>query len=170
MEGNRDCRIGPGTESQFFALLRSGLWNEVPDRHPFAYDVDWESLYRIASRQTVVPLVTDGVNRLPRAYLPVDPERLDPFLGDLMTTARRNHQLDAFIPKLFAALAGIPAVLVKGQSLAVDYPDPERRQPGDIDLLVPPSSYEAAKAVLLPNKGPGGGAGHLAPRSVFPEH
>ena len=150
MEGNRDCRIGPGTESQFFALLRSGLWNEVPDRHPFAYDVDWESLYRIASRQTVVPLVTDGVNRLPRAYLPVDPERLDPFLGDLMTTARRNRQLDAFIPELFAALAGIPAVLVKGQSLAVDYPEPDRRQPGDIDLLLSPASYEAAKTVLLP--------------------
>ena len=150
MEGNRDCRIGPGTESQFFALLRSGLWNEVPDRHPFADGVDWESLYRIASRQTVVPLVTDGVNRLPRAFLPVEPKRLDPFLGDLMATASRNRQLDAFIPKLFAALAGIPAVLVKGQSLAVDYPEPDRRQPGDIDLLLPPYSYEAAKTVLLP--------------------
>ena len=139
MEGNRDRRVGQGTDGQFFALLRSGLWNEVPDRHPFAVGVDWESLYRTASRQTVAPLVTDGINRLPRELLPVEPERLDPFLGDMMATARRNRQLDTFIPKLFAALAGIPAILVKGQSLAVDYPDPERRQPGDIDLLVPPS-------------------------------
>ena len=150
MEGNRDRRVGQGTDSQFFALLRSGLWNEVPERAPFTAGPDWEALYGLASAQTVVPLVTDGINRLPRELLPADPERLDPFIGSLMTTAERNRRLDAFIPKLFRALAGIPVVLVKGQSLAVDYPDPERRQPGDIDLLVPPASYEAVKAVLLP--------------------
>ena len=150
MEGNRDRRVGQGTDSQFFALLRSGLWNEVPERAYFASGTDWEALYHLAYAQTVVPLVTDGINRLPGELLPADPARLDPFLGSLMSTAQRNRQLDAFLPKLFGALDGIPAVLVKGQSLAVDYPDPERRQPGDIDLLLPPSSYEAAKAALLP--------------------
>jgi hypothetical protein len=150
MEGNRDCRVGQNTDSQFFALLRSGLWNEVPERAAFAGGVDWEALYRLAFAQTVVPLVTDGVNRLPQEFLPAEPERLDPFLGDMMATAKRNRQLDAFIPKLFGALQGIPTVLIKGQSLAQDYPDPERRQPGDIDLLLLPESYEAAKTVLLP--------------------
>ena len=150
MEGNRDCRVGQGTDSQFFALLRSGLWNEVPDRGPFAVGTDWEALYRLSFAQTVTPLVTDGINRLPRELLPAEPERLDPFLGDLMATAKRNRVLDAFIPKVFNALSGIPVVLVKGQSLAVDYPDPERRQPGDIDLLLLPSFYETAKSILLP--------------------
>ena len=150
MGGNRDSRIGKRTEDQFFALLRAGLWNEVPARDPFAGGVDWEALYRLAFAQTVVPLVTDGVNRLPQECLPAEPERLDPFLGDMMATAKRNRVLDAFIPKLFTALEGIPVVLVKGQSLAQDYPDPERRQPGDIDLLLLPESYEAAKAILLP--------------------
>ena len=150
MEGNRDCRVGQGTDSQFFALLRSVLWNEVPERLPFAGGADWEALHDLAYRQTVTPLVTDGINRLPKELLPAEPERLDPFLGDLMATANRNRVLDAFIPKLFDALAGIPVVLVKGQSLALDYPDPERRQPGDIDLLLLPSSYETAKDILLP--------------------
>ena len=150
MEGDRDRRIRERVDAQFFALLRSGLWNEVPERVPFEGGVDWETLYRLAFEQTSVPLVTDGVNRLPRELLPAEPERLDPFLGDLMATARRNRMLDGFIPKLFNALKGIPVVLVKGQSLAQDYPDPERRQPGDVDLLLLPSSYEAAKAVLLP--------------------
>lgn len=150
MEGNRDSRVGQGTDSQFFALLRAGLWNEVPARDCFTSGTDWEALYRLAAAQTVVPLVTDGINRLPRELLPAEPERLDPFIGSLMSTAKRNRRLDAFIPKLFTELGDIPAALVKGQSLAVDYPDPERRQPGDIDLLVPPSSYEAAKAALLP--------------------
>ena len=150
MEGDRDRRIGQKTDDQFFALLRSGLWNEVPERGLFAEGVDWEALYRLAAAQTVTPLVTDGINRLPRELLPAEPERMDPFLGDMMSTANRNHVLDAFVPKLFRALEGIPVVLVKGQSLAQDYPDPERRQPGDIDLLLLPESYEAAKAVLLP--------------------
>ena len=150
MEGNRHPGIAETTDRQFFALLRSGLWNEVPERAPFDGGVDWESLYRLAFEQTVGPLVTDGVNRLPKEYLPAEPERLDPFLGDMMATAQRNRVLDSFIPKVFHALRGIPVVLVKGQSLAKDYPDPERRQPGDIDLLLPPSSYAAAKEILLP--------------------
>ena len=150
MEGNRHPGIAETTDRQFFALLRSGLWNEVPERAPFDGGVDWESLYRLAFEQTVGPLVTDGVNRLPKEYLPAEPERLDPFLGDMMATAQRNRVLDSFIPKVFHALRGIPVVLVKGQSLAQDYPDPERRQPGDIDLLLPPSSYAAAKEILLP--------------------
>ena len=146
MEANRHSRVA----EPFFSLLRSGLWNEVPDSSLFAGETDWEGLYRLSYEQTVVPLVTDGINRLPKDRLPAEPERMDPFLGDMMVTAQRNTKLDAFIPKLFGALEGIPAVLVKGQSLAQDYPDPLRRQPGDIDLLVPPSSYEAAKAALLP--------------------
>ena len=150
MEGDRNRRVGQQTDSQFFALLRSGLWNVVPERAPFAGGVDWEALYELSRAQTVVPLVTDGVNRLPADVLPVDPERLDPFLGDMMATSNRNRVLDAFIPKMFRALEGIPVVLVKGQALAQDYPDPERRQPGDIDLLLLPESYEAAKAALLP--------------------
>ena len=146
-EGNRDRRR---VEDQFFALLRSGLWNEVPDRTLFAGGTDWEALYNLAFRQTVTGIVTDGIDRLPKDCLPPEPERLDPFLGDMMATARRNAKLDAFIPKVFDALQGIPVLLVKGQSLAQDYPDPARRQPGDIDLLLPPSSYGAAREVLLP--------------------
>ena len=150
MEGDRHPGIAETTDRQFFALLRSGLWNEVPERVPFAGGVDWKALYRLAFEQTLVPVVTDGVNRLSKEFLPADPELLDPFLGDMMATKKRNFTLDTFIPKLFNALNGIPVVLVKGQSLAQDYPDPERRQPGDIDLLLLPSSYEAAKEVLLP--------------------
>ena len=151
MEGNRHCRVTPEvTERQFFALLRSGIWNEVPDREAFGVPVDWEALHTLAYEQTVVPLVTDGINRLDASLLPADPERLDPFLGSMMSTAQRNTKMDAFIPHLFKALQGIPVVLIKGQSLALDYPDPARRQPGDIDLLLTPSSYEAAKERLLP--------------------
>ena len=104
VEGNRDHRR---VERQFFTLLRSGLWNEVPDRSLFdSGDTDWEALYRLAFEQTSVGIVTDGINRLPKECLPAEPERLDPFLGDMLSTARRNAQLDAFIPRVFKAQIG----------------------------------------------------------------
>lgn len=137
-------------ERQFFALLRAGLWNEVPGAELFTGGTDWEALYRLSFEQTVVGHVTDGINRLPQAVLPPEEERLDPFLGDMLTTAQRNGQLDRFIPGLFGALKSIPVLLIKGQGLGRDYLDPARRQPGDIDLLVRPQDYEAAKAILLP--------------------
>ena len=137
-------------ERQFFSLLRAGLWNEVPDAGLFGVDTDWEALYKLAYEQTVVGHVTDGINRLPRAVLPAREERLDPFLGDLLLTQQRNGALDRFIPVLFRALKAFPVLLIKGQGLARDYQDPSRRQPGDIDLLLRPQDYEAAKAILLP--------------------
>ena len=136
-------------ERQFFSLLRAGLWNEVPDAGLFGVDTDWEALYKLAYEQTVVGHVTDGINRLPRAVLPAREERLDPFLGDLLLTQQRNGALDRFIPVLFRALKAFPVLLIKGQGLARDYQDPTRRQPGDIDLLLQPQDYEAAKAILL---------------------
>ena len=149
MAGSRHHRLTE-TENQFFSLLRAGLWNEVPDASLFASGADWEGLYRLASEQTVVGHVTGGINRLGTECLPREPDRLDPFLGDLVATSRRNAKLDGFTAKLFDALEGVPAVLVKGQALAQDYLDPQVRQPGDIDILLPPQAYARAKEILLP--------------------
>lgn len=135
-------------ERQFFALLRSGLWNEVPDPSLFTGGADWNVIYRIAFEQTVVGHITDGINRLPQDLMP-PVEALDPFLGDVLATEKRNHQLDHFIPKLVEALEGIPVLLIKGQGIALDYLEPARRQPGDIDLLLMPESYPEARRILL---------------------
>ena len=136
-------------EQRFFALLRAGIWNTVPERELFTGKVDWEEIYQLAAAQAVVGHVTDGINRLPSELMP-DAEELDPFLGDMMGTEQRNHQLNTFVPFLFKALKDIPVVLIKGQGVAQDYPEPNRRQPGDIDLLLMPSDYDKAKEILVP--------------------
>jgi hypothetical protein len=47
------------------------------------------------------------------------------------------------------SLAGIDARVVKGPAVAhLDYPDPSWRAFGDVDLLVPASSFEAASEIL----------------------
>lgn len=45
----------------------------------------------------------------------------------------------------------IPFAVLKGSSAAWDYPRPEYRPMGDIDLLVHPDNWEKAKAVLVDN-------------------
>ena len=148
MAGSRIDRLSR-KEQRFFALLRAGIWNTVPERELFADKVDWYEIYTLAADQAVVGNVTDGINHLPEDLMP-QAEELDPFLGDIMGTEQRNHQLNSFIPFLFKALKDIPVVLIKGQSIALDYPEPSRRQPGDIDLLLMPSEYDKAKEILIP--------------------
>lgn len=138
------------TEKQFFSLLRSGLRDGAPDAALFPPETDWEALYRLAFEQTVVGVVTDGIHRLPAACLPTREERLDPFLGDVMFTEARNNKLNAVLPKLLRVLSDLQAVVVKGQPVGQAYPDPLRRQPGDIDLLLPPADYLRAKERLVP--------------------
>lgn len=149
MAGSRINRGLSLRERRFFALLRSGIWNTVPERDIFSGEVDWNEIYQLAAAQAVVGHVTDGINHLPSDLMP-EAEDLDPFLGDMMGTEKRNHQLNSFIPFLFKALHDIPVVLIKGQGVALDYPEPNRRQPGDIDLLLQPYDYDAAKEILVP--------------------
>ena len=137
-------------EQRFFSLLRSGLRGGAPDAALFPADTDWAALYDLSFRQTVVGLVTDGIHHLPAECLPPQEETLDPFLGDVMFTETRNGQLNRALPRLVKALAGLRVAVVKGQPLGLNYPDPMRRQPGDIDLLLLPSFYETAKSILLP--------------------
>ena len=137
-------------EKRFFSLLRSGLRGGAPDPALFPADTDWEALYALAFEQPVVCLVTDGIHHLEAECLPPQEETLDPFLGDVMFTETRNGQLNRVLPKLAKVLEGLRVVVVKGQPLGLNYPDPLRRQPGDIDLLLPPEDYARAKEILVP--------------------
>lgn len=62
----------------------------------------------------------------------------------------RNARLSMYEQQLLAALdeAEIPVVVLKGSSAAENYPHPELRSSGDIDLLVKPKDFERACTVL----------------------
>ncbi len=138
------------TEKQFLSLLRSGLTGTVPDPALFAGTVGWEDIYRLADEQTVVPVVTDGIDLLPSALKP-GIEILEPFLADTLATEMRNDTVNRFAGALFRKLnsTGMPALMVKGQGLARLYPQPGHRQPGDIDILVRPEDYPAVRDLLV---------------------
>lgn len=138
------------TYAQTIALVKSGLSGEVPPLALFDGVVDWQEIYTLASSQTVVSIVTDGISNLPDSLKP-GIEILEPFLADTLATEIRNDQMDRFLVSIMERLGknGFTPVLVKGQGLALNYPFPSHRQSGDIDLLVHPSEYKAINDYLV---------------------
>lgn len=108
----------------------------------------WKRAYRLATEQTVAGLVTDGAAVCPSGYVPgVVSLKL---MSTRVATEKRNAAINAMIARVIPLFdeAGIPTVLVKGQAVARCYSRPEGRMPGDIDLMIRPEDYDAAKAVL----------------------
>ena len=139
------------TRRQFLELIRSGLSGKEARISVFAEGVDWKALHRLATEQTLVGVVTDGIDLLKGPLRPFD-EAMDPFLGDLMTTEQRNERMDSFAVKLVRRLEkeGMTPLVLKGQPLAREYRNPSHRQCGDIDLLLTPDEYGRAKDILVP--------------------
>ena len=44
--------------------------------------------------------------------------------------------------------AGIPVAVLKGAAAAANYPQPNSRSMGDIDLIVPPDHFEQAFSLM----------------------
>ena len=138
------------TEKQFLSLLRAGLTGTEPEVALFERPADWDGIYKLADEQTVVSVITDGIDHMPSDKKP-GIEVLEPFLADTLATEMRNDAINRFSHSLFHKVntLGIPALMVKGQVLSRLYPQPGHRQPGDIDLLVHPDNYAALRDLLV---------------------
>ena len=136
--------------------MKAGLTGEAPPLALFKAPVDWDAVYKISFDQTVVSIVTDGISLLPDEMKP-EIDALEPFLADTLATEIRNDQMDRFLVGMMEALdrEGLRPLVIKGQCLALNYPHPNHRQSGDIDLLVPPSRYKPLRDYLVAK------AGHL---------
>jgi len=138
-------------ESLFFALLRSGLWGGAPALPCSEAGAEvWKKVYRLSMEQTVVGLVTDGAAASPPGFVPKAVSLK--LMSALVSTERLNAVMDAAIVRFVSLLesGGAQPVLVKGQAVAQCYIRPEGRMSGDIDLIISPSQYEAAKAIITP--------------------
>lgn len=136
-------------QKAFFELLRAGLW-EKEARLSELKGIDYYSILRLAEEQSVVGLVTAGLERTSDVKIPKDVVRQ--FIGGALRLEQRNTAMNAFIAGLIEQLraADVYAVLVKGQGIAQCYERPLWRACGDVDLLLSDSGYEKAKEVLMP--------------------
>ena len=128
-------------------LLRQTLWqksNNLPDR------VDWRLLDTMAKQQGVLPLVYDAAVAL-KAELPDDV--LEKWNKLTIASVIRNQRMLSAQKKVLMWFeeALIPAVVLKGSSVARYYPNPDLRVLGDIDILIPQTHVANVQKILLEN-------------------
>lgn len=120
----------------FIELLRVslGLQSElsiVPSRD------HWKQIYMISSKQTLLGVVFNGVEKLPESQRPPY-EILSKWIASVVRIEQCNKHLNTRVSELAKVCAehSVQSCLLKGQGVATLYPNPLRRQAGDIDLWV----------------------------------
>ena len=115
------------SQTQFLELLRAGLWGVAADPENFKPDsVDWRAVLRIAKEQTMLAVVADGIETLPKELWP--PKEVMMKLAMMRLKTEQTHVLlNSTIAQIVQALdaQGVPSVLLKGQGIAQNYLRPE---------------------------------------------
>ena len=127
----------------FFAYLRFCLGYKGNISRVVA-GMNWQELYSFASKQALLGLCFDGIERLGKEYPeelkqnPIGRELLMTWMGKAQQIRRQNMKVNAVAGKLFAMLRvdGMRCCVLKGQGNALMYPNPYSRTPGDIDVWI----------------------------------
>ena len=137
----------------FFELIQLALGERNSISHN-PTEEEWHEVYRLASEQSVLGLVLQGIERLRSAHvnLNLSKELLLQWIGEVQILEQQNKDMNAFIAKLIEKLRkkDVYAILVKGQGVAQCYEKPLWRSCGDVDLLLSSDNYEKAVKELSP--------------------
>ena len=127
----------------FFAFLKyclgyKGNISRVVD------SMDWQELYSFASKQALLGLCFDGIERLGKEnpeelrLNPIGRELLMTWMGKAQQIRRQNRKVNLVASKLYSMLRGdgLRCCILKGQGNALMYPNPYSRTPGDVDVWI----------------------------------
>ena len=136
-------------QQAFFELMRAGLWEKEALLDQYK-KVDYDEVLRIADEQSIIGLVTAGIEHVQDVKIPQDV--VLQFIGMSLQLEQQNKALNDFIVWLLETLRkkDVYTLLVKGQGIARCYERPLWRASGDVDLLLSDTNYEKAKKVLIP--------------------
>ena len=107
-------------------------------------NLDWWQLYTFASRQAIIGICLDGIERLGNEYSeelkknPIKRDLLMTWMGKAQQIRRQNMKVNVVVGKLFSMLRedGMRCCVLKGQGNVLMYPNPYSRTPGDIDVWI----------------------------------
>lgn len=133
----------------FFELLRAGLWEKETQLSRYN-EVDYSEIMRLAEEQSVVGLVTAGLEHVSDVKVPQ--KVLLQYIGQTLQIEQQNKAMNEFVAKLIEKLRkeDVYAILVKGQGIAQCYEKPLWRASGDVDLFLDEANYRKAKDILTP--------------------
>ena len=127
------------------SLLSYCLFQQKPEIDPV--DVDWKKMISSANDHVVTPLLYPAVMQIPN--VPVE------IFDSVQRHAVRSSVKLERVAKIQSEVLGllnnenIPCVVLKGMAVARNYPFPELRLSGDMDLLVSCSDMARANELLL---------------------
>ena len=134
------------SESQYFALLRSALWDTpVTIEGP----IDWDRVMRIAKHHANSALLCGVASQMAGDNRPTAD-----LLGKMQASMRNNLLSQMRLKQILVSAVlllrehDIEPVLLKGFGLAMLYPNPSLRQFGDIDLYVGLDDFHEACRLL----------------------
>ena len=85
---------------QLFNLVKSALWQTAADASLFGKQTDWQAIYKLARKQTVMSIAYDGMLTLPTDLQPQRTLKLQ-WSNALMQCEDNNHLLNQRIETLF---------------------------------------------------------------------
>ena len=127
----------------FFAFLKYCLGYKENMSRVIA-GMNWHELYSFASKQALLGLCFEGIERLGEEYPeelkqnPIGRELLMTWMGKAQQIRRQNMKVNAVAGTLFSMLRedGLRCCVLKGQGNALMYPNAYSRNPGDIAVWI----------------------------------
>ena len=121
----------------FFAFLRYSLGSKE-DMSKVIAGMDWQKLYSFASKQALLGLCFEGIERQGEEYPeelkqnPIGRELLMTWIAKTQHIYRQNMTVNTVASKLFSMLREdeLRCCVLKGQGNALMYPNPYSRTPG----------------------------------------
>lgn len=135
-------------EAVFFELLRVSLWGgKARVSNNFK---DWGMVFTLSKTQSVLPLIAHVVLSDTDISIHLSEDTKAKLKSHVIANIVTHRMLNNSVMQVVSTLdvAGIPSVLLKGQGLARNYPIPELRACGDIDIYVGSENYLRACEVL----------------------
>ena len=133
-------------QDDFLQLIRLGIGHQSG---AISNDIDWSAIETLAERQSLLAIVLDGVDRLPNDQRPPQ-KMLLRWIGRILQEYEQRYEL---YRKAIADLAGFynkhgyKMMVLKGYACSLDWPKPNHRPCGDIDIWMFGKQKEADAAL-----------------------
>lgn len=139
-------------ESMFLKLLSAALFSDEKLLCDFNQSADWNVIYEESKNQAVTGLVFDAIKYLPESKRP-SKELYEQWEEESIVSVMKNSLIMYAHKKLINIFDanGIKSCILKGASAAINYPKPDLRPMGDIDIFVSNNDFEKAQKLLVDN-------------------
>lgn len=137
--------------NDFFSLIHLGIGSSTfISSIPF----NWTEIKELAAQQGLSAVLVDGIEHLPEALRPPKEDLLQ-MIGELMQDYESRYDIYCRAIADLAAFYnshGFKMMILKGYACSLNWPKPEHRPCGDIDIWLF-GDYKEADAVLKKEKG-----------------